>query len=110
MEKTARDFVKDWNKSHDFVKYYVSSGDDELPYSIDIRFMSTHYHVSSQKWLELNELIASYSKGSMHVSTDYDLYRIGIIEVKINPIKSNYRPATVPAVLTRTGNQFFSEG
>ena len=110
MKQSLREFVSDWNKSHNHFIFSVQEAPiAQLPISIEIRYTTAKYReiLSATNWQKLRGAVEIRSHGTMHIVTDEHLFEHGIIEIKIGSMNHNYQEHIVVGVLRWIGEEFF---
>ncbi len=110
MTQALKDFILDWNKSHNrFVFSIQEIPATGRPTEVEIRYSAAKYQdfFSTDKWIKLKDVVEAKSHGTMYVVTDERLFERGIIEIKVASSNHNYQERFIVGVLRWIGEEFF---
>ncbi len=112
MKLTLKDFILDWNKSHNrFSFWFQEIPGTGRPAEVGVRYTAVKYRdfYSADEWNRLRDIVDARSHGTMYVVTDEYLYKRGIIDIKVASSNHNYQERHVIGVLRWIGEEFFSK-
>ena len=110
MKQTLKDFILDWNKSHNRFSFWSQEipGMDR-PAEVGVRYSAAMYQdfYSTDEWNRLRDIIDAKSRGTMYVVSDEYLFERGIVDIKVASSNHNYQERHVIGVLRWIGEEFF---
>ena len=110
MKQTLKDFILDWNKSHNRFSFWSQEIPDmDRPAEVGVRYSAARYQdfYSTDEWNRLRDIIDAKSRGTMYVVSDEYLFERGIIDIKVASLNHNYQERHVIGVLRWIGEEFF---
>lgn len=110
MELTLKDFILDWNKSHNrFFFWSQEIPGIGRPTEVGVRYSAAKYQdfYSTDEWNRLRDVVDAKSHGTMYVVTDEYLFERGIIDIKVASSNHNYQEYHIISVLRWIGEEFF---
>ena len=113
QQQALNDFILNWNRNHANVLFsMITAPVIGRPVSIEVRFSPERYQkfISEEMYDRLRTNIVNSSKGLMVLTTDYDLFRRGIIEFKVSSASGEYRESIIANSLDWVGGRFFPHG
>ena len=112
MKLALKDFILDWNKSHNrFSFWFQEIPGTGRPAEVGVCYTAVKYRdfYSVDEWNRLRDIVDARSHGTMYVVTDEYLYKRGIIDIKVASSNHNYQERHVIGVLRWIGEEFFSK-
>ena len=109
MEQTLSGFVLNWNKTHEnFTFSYNETPVTKRPTSIEVRYSACDYKdlYSYKAFSGLHDLVKEKSHDTMYIATDGNLFKRGIIEIKIASSNLGYREKYIVDALESIGEEF----
>ena len=111
MRQSLSDFVLGWNKLYgNFTFSYDETPVTKRPTRVEIRFSSYDYDFpcSYNAFTRLHSLVQDKSHDTMYITTDKNLLKKGIMEIKIASDNPEYREEYVVGALKGIGNELLS--
>lgn len=109
---TLEDYVNQFNRRYERNRICVTLPHYQptfaRPTSIEVRYCASWYQhrLTTQEWVELNDLLEAKSYGTLYVATDNRLFGRGIIEIKIATMNRNYSEEKVVNALRWVCEEF----
>lgn len=110
MKKTLKDFILDWNKSHNrFVFSVQETPVTGRPTEVNVRYSAGKYrrYLSINQWDRLVGVVEAKSHGTMYVVSNEKLFRSGIVNIAVASANHNYQERIIVGVLRWIGEEFF---
>lgn len=102
-------FVPNWNKTHeDFTFSYCETPVTRRPTSVEVRYSASDYQniYSHNAFSRLHELVREKSHDTMYITTDVNLLKKGVIEIKVASNSPNYREKYIVDTLKGINEEF----
>ena len=109
MSQTLSDFVLDWGRTHEnFTFSYNQAPINKRPTNIEVRYSARDYEniYSYKAFSLLCGLVFEKSHDTMYITTDGNLLKRGIMEIKVASSSPEYREKYVVDTLKSIGEEF----
>ncbi len=84
-------FIKGWNRYHDGTKFFIYKVfGAKCPISIGVRYPELLCDDPGPRWVQSKMLVEEKTDGIMSITTDKEMFKNGIIEIKVASRHTNY--------------------
>ncbi|MBR0112643.1 MAG: hypothetical protein IJM02_02750 [Clostridia bacterium] len=103
------EFIRDWNERHNNFRFTPAG--ENSPVSVEIRYTAVRYKDITNgidKWNDFVSAVEYRGRGIICVSSSYNMFEQGIIELKLANLNHNYTESRVISILQWIGEELFN--